>query len=146
MKKLLLLGLALLAVYMGGRAVKRNSEVLTLLWVLIGMTATASTAGTAKSRSTEDRLNGLIPVVFPNTGGTISGNVTVNGAHAVNGNMSVSGSHTVGGNAAVGGSLFGPGGSSGNTLTVGSPTHFNGVGITADNGITSHAGLSAGGT
>ena len=56
MRKLLLLGLALLAVYMGGRALKRNAEVLQLLWALVGMTAMASTANTPKARSTEARL------------------------------------------------------------------------------------------
>lgn len=126
MKRLLLLGLALLAVYMGGRAARRNAEVLNLLWVLIGLTATASTAGTAKSRSTEDRLSALIPKVFPNTGGTISGPVTVNGSHTVNGSMSVSGSHTVGGQVNA------------NTLSV--------AGAGTTNGFTSHGGIVADGS
>lgn len=132
MKKLLLLGLALLAVYMAQRAVRRQAEVLQLAWALLGLTALTSTANTPKTRSTEDRLNNLIPVVFPNTGGTISGSVNVTGNHS------------------VGGSLTGPGGTG--TLTVGSPAHVSGAGMTVDNGITSHAGvvadgnISAGGT
>jgi len=126
MRKIVLLLLVVLAVRMAGRAVKRNSEVIALLWVLIGMTASVSTAGTAKSRSTEDRLNGLIPKVFPNTGGTVTGSMTVNGNHF------------------VGGSLFG-GSGSGSTLTVGSPTHVSGAGMTVDNGLTSHANVAADG-
>lgn len=126
MRKLLLLGLALLAAYMGGRALRRNAEVVQLLWALVGMTALTGTAGTAKSRSTEDRLSALIPKVFPNTGGTISGPVTVNGSHTVNGNMSVSGSHTVGGQV--------------NAAAVASS------GAMSSFGFTSHGGLSADGT
>jgi hypothetical protein len=126
MKKLILLFIALLAVRMAGRALRRQSEVTQLLWVLIGMTATASTTGTAKSRSTEARLNGLIPVVFPNTGGTISGSVNVTGNHN------------------VGGSLNGPGGSG--TLSIGTPAHVNGNGMTVDGTLTTHNTLSADGS
>jgi hypothetical protein len=132
MKRLILIVLALLAVRMAGRAVKQNAEVMAGLWLLLGMTATLNGAGTAKSRSTEQRLNDLIPAVFPNTGGTVSGNMTV------------AGNHTVAGNVSVGSSLVGPTGS-GSTLTVGSPAHFSGVGITADNGVTSHANVAADG-
>lgn len=124
--KLLLILLAILAVRMAGRALKHNAEVTAALWLLLGMTAAVSTAGTAKSRSTEDRLNSLIPSVFPNTGGTVNGSMTVTGNHQ------------------VGGQLLGPTGS-GSTLTVGSPTHFSGVAMTVDNGLTSHGGVSADG-
>ena len=40
LKTLLLLGIALLAAHLASRAVKRNSEALTLLCVLIGLSAT----------------------------------------------------------------------------------------------------------
>lgn len=126
MRKLILLLLVMLAVRMAGRAVRRNAEVMAALWLLLGMTATVSTAGTAKSRSTEDRLNSLIPSVFPNTGGTVNGSMTVTGNHQ------------------VGGQLLGPSGS-GSTLTVGSPTHFSGVAMTVDNGLTSHSNVAADG-
>lgn len=96
MKKLLLLGIALLAVYLGGRAARKNADVLQALWVLIGMTAMAGTANTPKARSTEARLNALVPVVFPNTGGTVTGNMTVTGTHAVGSNFSAGGSVTAG--------------------------------------------------
>lgn len=88
---LLLILLAMVAVRMAGRAARRNADVMAALWLLLGMTATASTSGTAKSRSTEDRLNSLIPAVFPNTGGTITGSVTVNGNHNVGGQLNVNG-------------------------------------------------------
>jgi hypothetical protein len=84
----LLLGLAMLAAYMGARAARRESEQLRLLWALAGLIAVASTATAPKTRSTEARLNALVPVVFPNTGGTINGNVTVNGSHTVSGTVS----------------------------------------------------------
>jgi hypothetical protein len=96
MKRLLLLGLALLAVYMGDRALRRNAEVLQMLWALIGMTAMAGTANTPKNRSVENRLNALVPVVFPNTGGTVTGNMVVTGTHSVGSNASVGGSVSVG--------------------------------------------------
>jgi len=79
MKKWLLLGVALLAAYIGTRAVKRNAEVIQLVCALIGMTAAAGLAGTPKTRSVEHRLNALIPTVFPNTGGTVTGPVTATG-------------------------------------------------------------------
>lgn len=125
MRKWLLLAVALAAVYMGGRAARRNAEVLQLLWVLIGMTATAGTAGTAKSRSTEDRLGALIPKVFPNTGGTISGSVTVAGNHNVGGQLNVGG---------AGGSA---------TVAVAGNVHATSAGQ-FDGGVTTGAGVSAG--
>jgi hypothetical protein len=81
MKKVLLLAIALLAAYLAVRAVKRNAETITLLCVLIGLSATASTANSPKTRAVEDRLNTLVPQVFPNTGGTVNGSMTVTGNH-----------------------------------------------------------------
>lgn len=64
MKKFLLLALAIFAAYMAGRELKRNAEVLSLLWALVGSLATAtSTANTPKALSTEQRLNGVITAV-----------------------------------------------------------------------------------
>ena len=95
MKKLLLLGIALLAAYIGARAVKRNAEAIQLICGLIGMTAlSTSLANTPKTRSVEDRLNALIPQVFPNTGGTVNGSVNVTGNHTVGGTLSVTSSST----------------------------------------------------
>lgn len=131
MKKLFLLGLALLAVYMGGRAAKRNAEVLQLLWVLIGMTATLNGAGTAKSRSTEQRLNDLIPAVFPNTGGTITGNVTVTGSHTVDGGMAA-------------GSLSVNGASGSATVAVSGNIHASST-VQADGGVNTTAVSASGG-
>lgn len=81
MKKVLLLAMALAAAYLAVRAARRNAETITLLCVLIGLSATASTANSPKTRAVEDRLNSLIPVVFPNTGGTVNGSMTVTGNH-----------------------------------------------------------------
>jgi hypothetical protein len=89
------------------------AHFLSLGWGMMTLLAAFAWVGlsgasvAAKARSTEDRVNGLIPVIgtastlaanaFPKTGGTVSGNVTVTGTHAVNGNMTVGGSHTVSG-------------------------------------------------
>lgn len=76
--------------------------LMTLLaafaWVALSGASTA-----AKARSTEDRLTALIPTVFPRTGGTISGSVTVTGNHAVSGQVSAN-TLSVSGNASTGGS------------------------------------------
>lgn len=97
MKKVALICLALLAVYMGKRAVRREAEIVRLLWVLLAMVALNS-ANTPKTRAIEDRLNALVPQVFPNTGGTITGPVTVNADHTINGNAAINGTATVSGN------------------------------------------------
>lgn len=130
-KALFLLGIALLAAWIAVRAVKRNTEVVTLLCVLIGLNATAGLANTPKTRSVENRLNSLIPVVYPNTGGPINGPVTVNGTHAVNGNASVSGSHTVGGQI-----------NAGTLATSGPATTY---GLTVHGGIGADSSIGAGG-
>lgn len=174
MRKLLLVLLVMLAVRMAGRAVRQNAEVMAALWLLLGLTATASTAGTAKSRSTEDRLNGLIPVVFPNTGGTITGSVTVNGNHTIGGNLSGSGGTlAVSGNQSVSGAFTttstitshgsvnvdnsitaGGNGSISGSLTVGGNHSVSGQvnantlsisGAATTSGFTSHGGVTADG-
>lgn len=156
MRKLLLLAVALLAAHIGTRAVKRNAEVIQLLCALIGMSATASLANTPKTRAVEDRLNALVPAVgavtstannaqatannaYPKTGGTISGNVTVNGSHTVNGQVNAStlsvggagttygftshGDMAADGNVYVGGAIAGSGGGA---LENGSGIHTSG--------------------
>lgn len=164
LKTLLLLGLALLAVYMGGRALRRNAEVLQMLWALIGMTA-LGTANTPKTRSVEQRLNNLVPVVFPNTGGTITGNVVVTGTHAVGSNSSIGGSVSVGtvgtfgGDVILSGELSNPSGTlttNGNhsvtgqllvnasgsaTMEIGGNGHVTG-GLTVGGGIVTSTGGS----
>ena len=73
--------------------------VLLAAFAWVGLSG-ASVA--AKARSTESRVNDLIPVIgaastlagnaFPKSGGTVSGNVVVTGTHQVNGNASIGGS------------------------------------------------------
>lgn len=141
--RLLMLAVALLAVRMAGRAFKRDTEVMAALWALTCMTALAGAGTTPKARSTETRLNILIPKVFPNTGGTINGSVTVNGGHSVNGNMSVSGSHTVGGQVNAGTvSVSGAATSSGFTShgNVAADSH-----VTAGGNVSANGNVSAGG-
>ena len=60
-RRLCLIVLALLAARMAAKAVRREAEVISLLWTLIQMTASAGSSGTAKARSTEDRLNAAMP-------------------------------------------------------------------------------------
>jgi hypothetical protein len=93
--------------------------IMTLLaafaWVALSGASVA-----AKARGTEDRVNALVPVIgaastlaanaFPKTGGTVSGSVTVNGAHTVNGQvnastLSVAGNATTAGTHTVHGSM-----------------------------------------
>jgi hypothetical protein len=106
MKKLFLLLLAILAVRLAGRAARQNVQLMAALWLLVGMSANLNASSDPKTRLVESRLNALVPVVFPNTGGTISGNVNVTGTHNVNSDL------TVGGNAngAGGGTLHNSGG------------------------------------
>lgn len=61
MRKVFWVLLALLAVRLAGRAARRQAEVTAMLWELIALIAGMSTSGTPKSRSTEDRLNALVP-------------------------------------------------------------------------------------
>lgn len=123
-KTLLLLGIALLAAYLGARALKRNAEVVQLLCALIGMTATASLANTPKTRSVENRLNALVPVVFPNTGGKITGNVDVTGNHTVGGQLLVNATGSA-------------------TMEVGGNAHVTST-LQVDNAVTSGTSVSAG--
>jgi hypothetical protein len=147
LKTLLLLGIALLAAYMGGRALRRNAEVIQALWALIGMTALSGTANTPKTRSTEARLNSLVPVIFPNTGGTVNGAMTVNGTHSVNGNSNVSGSvsagtrGTFGGDVITSGTISNPSG----TLTT-NGSHFVTGGFGTGGGAAFGGGVNVTGT
>lgn len=120
-----------------------TAHLLSIGWgftVLLAAFAWVSLSGAtvaAKARSTENRLNSVIPTIFPNTGGTIHGSVTVNGAHSVNGNMSVSGSHTVGGQ--VNSSTLSV---AGNATTAGNHTVHGS--LFSDNSVTAGGGFSGG--
>jgi hypothetical protein len=132
MKKLLLLLLAILAARMAARALRRETEVVSLLWTLVGMTAMAGNlANTPKTRSVEDRLNSLVATVgpqaanaFPKTGGTVTGSVVVTGNHQVNGSMA---------------------GAGGGTLEVGAGLHSSGT-VVADSGLSTSNVSSNGGS
>jgi hypothetical protein len=158
LKKMLLLLAALVALRMAGRALGRQSQAVTLLWMLIAATAGLS-VDTPKSRSTEARLNTLITQVFPNTGGTVNGSMTVTGNHVVNGTVKVSttsGSATleVGGGGHLSGSLQVDSGVNTSTVNVGASTSTATVAIAGnvhasstgefDGGITSGAAVTAG--
>ncbi|HEY2090124.1 MAG TPA: hypothetical protein VGH54_29400 [Mycobacterium sp.] len=161
MKKLLLLLLALLAARMAARALRRETEVVSLLWALVGMTASASLANTPKTRSVEDRLNGVISTIgpqaanaYPKTGGTISGNVTVNGSHTVNGQVNAQTVSASGAATTFGFTSHGNLGVDG-TVTVGGDHNVSGQvnsgtlsvsGAATVHGFTSHGGLVADGT
>lgn len=156
-KKLLLLFVALVALRMASRAAARNAQAASLLWMLACATANLG-ANTAKSRSTEDRLNNLIPVVFPNTGGTINGSVTVTGTHAANqvlaggasssasvagtsahftGNAQVDGTHGAG-------QVLVNGASSSAAIAANGDAHMTGV-VQGDGGLSTGGNVSAGG-
>lgn len=114
--------------------------LMTLLAAFAWVALSGATVA-AKARSTEDRLTAVIPTIFPNTGGTISGNVTVNGTHTVNGNHTVSGTIASGGNVQVGSLLTGAGGG-----TVGAASlHSNGI-ILADSALNSNGSMSVSGS
>lgn len=91
LSKMALVMLALIAVRMAGRALKANAEVTAALWAVMTITALATAPPGPKAKSTEQRLNALVPVIFPNTGGTVNGSMTVTGNHTVNGNVNVGG-------------------------------------------------------
>jgi hypothetical protein len=110
-RKLLLLALAMLALRMAGRAVRNNAEIMAALWTLVGLTASLNQTNTAKARSTEARLAGVVTSLgttnanvanaqttannaYPKTGGTISGSATVAGDHTVNGTFTANGGST----------------------------------------------------
>lgn len=131
MKKLMLIALAVLAAYMAKRAVRREAEVVKLLWVLLSMVALDS-ASSPKTRAVEARLNAIIPTIFSNQGGTIGGNVIVNGTHTVNGNMNVSGSHNVSGQV-----------NAGSVSVSGPATSF---GFTSHGSVSADSNVSAGGS
>jgi hypothetical protein len=137
MKKYLLIALALVAAYMAKRALRHENEVIKLLWVLLGTVALNSPANTAKTRSIEDRLNALIPAVFPNTGGTVNGSMTVTGNHQVNGNLKVNTSSgsaqlEVAGNAHVTSSMQADGGfSTGGAVSAGGQVLVGGASSSA---------------
>jgi hypothetical protein len=64
-RRLIMIALALLAVRMAARALRRAggdyAQVMAALWAIAGQLALAGTANTAKTRNIEDRLNLLVP-------------------------------------------------------------------------------------
>lgn len=169
MRKLLLLGVALLAAYLAGRAVKRNAEVITLLCVLTGLSATASLANTPKTRAVEDRLNALVPAVgavtatanaaqatassaqatadnsLPLTGGTVNGNVTVNGAHTVNGQVNAQAISASGAGTTYGFTSHGDVAADGNVYVGGAIAGSGGGALENSSGIHTSGNLQADG-
>lgn len=61
MRKLILVALAFLAARMAARAVRREAEVIGLLWTLVQAIAVAGTPNTAKTRAVEARVAALAP-------------------------------------------------------------------------------------
>ncbi len=100
LRYLALAALALLAVRLAGRALRRQDETTRLLWVLIA-TIAAKSSNTPKTRSVEQRVAALVSAVQPivqnvaavtttanNTASTIAtgstGGAVVDGSNAVN--------------------------------------------------------------
>lgn len=120
---------------------------ISVLLAAFAWTALSGATVAAKARSTEQRVNDLVPVIgaastmaanaFPKTGGTVTGNVTVTGTHQVNGNMSVGGSHTVTGQ--INGSTASL---SGGMTDFGHTSHGN---VSIDNDLAVSGTLNGGG-
>jgi len=122
MRKLIMIALAMLAVRMAARALRRGSSgdyarVSAALWAIAGQMALAGTANTAKTRNIEDRLNLLVPrIPVPQTAPSTG----ANGGQSSGGNSSYStsnssystsnGSYSMGGGTAV---TSNPGGNDG---------------------------------
>ena len=60
MRKAALLFVATLAVWMARRALQRQPEVITMLWVIIGLSAASGSPNSPKARSVEHRLATVI--------------------------------------------------------------------------------------
>ena len=82
MKKAALLFVATLAAWMARRALARQPEVITLLWAIIGLSATASTPGSPKARSVEHRLQGIIAGVGAASASASNAQTAANNAQA----------------------------------------------------------------
>lgn len=106
-----------------------GAALFVALFVYLFVTAGVVT-NTSKTRAVESRLSALETVTFPNTGGTISGNVTVTGTHTVNGNTQVGGYIT---------------GSGGGTLENNSSIHTSGI-LQADGQVSTANVYSTGGS
>lgn len=167
MKKLLLIALAIIAVRLGGRALRRNAEVMAALWALLAVCAAQlNQANTPKARATEDRVNALVGQVgvvngnaFQKTGGPISGSVSVAGNHTVAGNISAqgvsstasvagtsahfTGSSVTDGNHQVGGQVLINGASSSAALAGNGDAHMTGI-VQGDGGLNTSGTASAG--
>lgn len=132
-----------------------HGTALFIALAIYGLVVLGATGGnTAKSYTTEQRLNNLVPIIFPNTGGQINGNVNVSGTHSANqiyaggtsggsasvtgttahftSNTQTDGNHAIGGDANVSGQV--------NASAVAAS------GAMSSFGFTSHGGLSADGT
>ncbi len=95
MRKLILLALAAIAARMGRRALARGggeyAAVMSALWELAGLILAAGTAGTAKTRAVEDRLNLLVPRIPVPQAAPVPGS---NGGQSSGGNSSFSNSNS----------------------------------------------------
>ncbi len=145
MRKILLILLAMIAARMARRALKRGTgqyaEIMAALWRLTGLILAAGTAGTAKARNTEDRLNALvprIPVPQPAPGTSASGVASGSNSSYSTSNSSYStsnGSYSMGGGTQVtsntqgsdndGGANSTTSGASAGTPHTHSMTHFH---------------------
>lgn len=173
-KNLILLAMTMLAVWAAGRAARRAgaelsgyAQLTAALWTVLAMSLQLnSPQNTAKTRAVEERLNALVPVVFPNTGGTINGNVNVNGTHTANqvlaggvssgasvagtnnhftGSTQTDGNHTVGGQVASGSVNVG-GSGSGATVAVNGNVHASSTGQFDGGVVTGNVNSNGGST
>lgn len=97
MRKIFLIALAFLAARMAGRALRREAEVISLLWTLVQSIAVAGTANTAKTRSVEERVSAVViprlPIqqFSPGPAGDSSSNATNTSYTTSNGSFSMGG-------------------------------------------------------
>jgi hypothetical protein len=145
MRKLILFVLALLAVRMAARALRRGggdyARVSAALWAIAGQLALAGTANTAKTRALEDRLNLLVPRIpvpqaQPGTGagggqssGGNSSYSTSNGSYSTSNGSYSMGSVVIGynpqGSGNDGGNSSTTSGASAGTAHTHSMTHYH---------------------
>lgn len=70
------------------------------VFVLISLNISASNVA-SKTRAVEQRVSSLEGMTFPNTGGTVNGNVAVTGNHSVGGYITGSGGGTLENNSSI---------------------------------------------
>jgi hypothetical protein len=142
-RHLFLLAMAVIATWAASRALRRaageagaQARLSAGLWTVLAMTAQIQSTGinTAMTRSVKQRLDILVPQVFPNTGGTINGPVTTNGNHVINGTVTASGAATVHGFTSHGNIAADNTLSSGGDLQVGGYANGSGGGALENTG------------